>query len=215
MCRRAETWLRFCSLRLCRLRSAAQIVAAWAVCARKPGLGCWLKSRTCVAQPPARGKASEELVRCFWPPRGSGYFCHPGAQVGILAALEYPHATPKPRHPSLPRPARAGWTSSVALGPPAGCAELYFARGVRASSVHISHPHPWLSPDQLFGRFWAILKGVFQWCQTLQKALGGSRKEMVCRRAGGAEGWQKPPDCQCGAGSAAISTIPPFAMLEQ
>ena len=35
----------------------------------------------------AGGKAWERLVQCVWPPRGNGYFCHPGAQVGIWAAL--------------------------------------------------------------------------------------------------------------------------------
>ena len=79
------------------------------------------------------------------------------------------------------------------------CEELLFARGVRASSVQIPHPHPCLSRDCVLGRFWAVC-GCAVWCvRDAQKARGAGQKNTECRRAWQPGSSQKPPGCSSAA----------------
>ena len=141
------------------------------------------------------------------PPEGCWVFLPTRRAGWHMASSSVPPRDPQAQtpFPSPPRARRMDFLDG-ARAPCGGCAEPQFSRWVRASSVYISHLHPWLSPDQLFGRLSAVLNSTLFDCQTLQKALRCSRKNVIGRRSRGAEGRQKPPDCQSGAGPAPIST---------
>ena len=114
--------------------------------------------------------------------------------------------THKPRQPSHPLSVRAVWSSMMALGRFGACADLLFLRGVRASSVQISHPHPCLSRERVLGRLLAVYACAF-WCVLVaQKARRAGQKKTSCRRAWQPGCRQKPPGCSSPAGAATTSS---------
>ena len=103
------------------------------------------------------------------PPKPRGNIYHTSARC--FSAPVRP--TSKPRQPSHPLPVRAVWSSMMALGRFGACADLLFSCGVRASSVHISHPHPSLSRERVLGRLLAVYACAFLVCAGCAKGAQG------------------------------------------
>ena len=181
---------------------------------RKRPVSRWLTAGSQPAPPRHRQPARQGCCCAFCPRGVLGIFAIAMRRLASGRLFSTPARPTSPDNPSCPCPVRAEWTFFVALGRFGACADLLFSRGVRASSVQISHPHPCLSRERVLGRLLAVYACAF-WCvRDAQKARRAGQKKTNCRRAWQPGCRQKPPGCQSQAGAATTSSSSLLPMLQ-